>query len=125
MTPSEYLFKIVEGLDTQYAEDGHSDCRRCLTSRDRDYQATWTIRLLARCSGGCGCVVQLDHISAVHDSTGVGDWEGTYSHPAEIGDPALRRYAEALLAGRPRPPYPPALPHSLIPPSITESKDQP
>ncbi|MDP4510297.1 hypothetical protein [Nonomuraea turcica] len=108
MAPSEYLLKIVERLDTQHAEDGHTDCRKCLPNPDSGHQPTWTIHRLARCSGGCGCVVQLDHIGAVHDSSGAGDWAGTYTSPSQIGDPALRRFAEALLAGHPRPPYPPA-----------------
>ncbi|MEV5561170.1 hypothetical protein AB0L44_46690 [Nonomuraea wenchangensis] len=108
MTSVDYQIKITEGIDTQQAEDGHSDCRKCLPG-PCGVQPTWTIRLLARCPGGCGCVVQLDHLSAVHDSTGSLDWAGTYAHPGEIGDAALRRYAEALLAGLPSQPFPAAL----------------
>ncbi|MGP3920566.1 hypothetical protein [Nonomuraea sp. 10N515B] len=127
MALADYLLEIVEGLDTQHAQDGHSDCRKCLPSREGGYQPTWTIRLLTRCPGGCGCVIQLDHIGAVHDSSGAGDWEGTYTSPSQIVDPALRRYAEALLAGNPpqrgRPPYPPASASPLTPDVHHRSED--
>ncbi|HEX4815837.1 MAG TPA: hypothetical protein VFV66_24085 [Nonomuraea sp.] len=128
MAPPAFLLKIVEGLDSQHAQDGHSECRTCLPSRENGYQPTWTIRLLIRCSGGCGCIIQLDHVSVVHDSSGTGDWEGNYTSPADIGDPALRRYAEALLAGHPprrgRPPYPPTSPSASPVSADRRSEDQ-
>ncbi|SPL98648.1 unnamed protein product [[Actinomadura] parvosata subsp. kistnae] len=40
----------------------------------------------------------LDHADAVHDSSRGGDWTGRYDTIDQIGDPALRQHAQALLA---------------------------
>jgi len=93
----EYLIEIKEAKESFVESADHSACRAC--ERPDSLGVTWTIYLLARCTGGCGCRILIDHLDTVHDSTGSGDWEGTYTTPAEIGDPALRRYAVALLSG--------------------------
>ncbi|WP_329431340.1 hypothetical protein OG339_48075 (plasmid) [Streptosporangium sp. NBC_01495] len=98
MKPDKYLIEIKEGTPSLSSSE-YSTCRTCHTCRSPGgrYEVTWTILLLARCSGGCGCRLLISHLAAVHDSSGIGDWAGTYTTPAEIDDPALRRYAEALL----------------------------
>jgi hypothetical protein len=95
---SSYFFQIKESGQS-FARDGHhTDCRAC-TSGDTASQASWIIYLLQPCSGECDCVMLLNHADAVHDSSRAGDWAGRYDSADQIGDPALRLHAEALLAG--------------------------
>ena len=83
MAVRHYLL-ITEEAPFSHAGDGYTACQTCEPNEIDGQPVTWSIRLLATCSSGCGCVVQLDHVVGVHDHFGTGDFAG--------------RYAEALLA---------------------------
>ncbi|MGW3353276.1 hypothetical protein ACWDA3_59170 [Nonomuraea rubra] len=97
MAVRHYLL-ITEEAPCPHAGDGYTACQTCEPNEIDGQPVTWSIRLLATCVSGCGCVVQLDHVVGVHGPFGNGDFASRYDSPEEIADPALRCYAEALLA---------------------------